>query len=165
MTSPQPVNNPSVVWTRFLVAFARLFQLPIREAAAYRSEAFLRWRDDVLNALASEETSRAISGAMQSMLDVPHSRLGAELMLGELDGFTDYVERLTGVPIDPDATYPEDGAQTFSLPDDPAVTRETFSIAGIIIDSLRDLMDKLPVGFKMALKAFSELSEMWREFG
>ncbi len=165
MTSSQPVNNPSIVWTRFLVAFSRLFALPVREDAAYRSEAFIPWRDNLLHELAGAAPSGAIAASLQRLLEDDGSRMEAQLLLDELDGFTTYVERLTGLPIDPDAQYPETDQRTFLPPKDPDATKESFSVAGTIVDSVRDLLDKLPIQWKALLKAFSELANIWKEFG
>jgi hypothetical protein len=166
MTGPlEPVNTPAIVWTRFLVAFARLFSLPVREDAAYRAEAFGPWRDRVLAELGSDDWNAAFAMELQALLDDEANSTAAQLMLLELDGFTTYVERLTGSPIAPDVRYPEEELRTFLPPADPNATKESFSVAGTIVDSIRDLLDKLPLQWKALLKAFSELASIWKDFG
>ena len=158
MTASQPVNNPSIVWTRFLVAFARLLAYPMRDDAAYRGEAFARWQENLLNQMAGEEGTIFIAAALQALLRHDESRLAAELMLEELDAFTTYVERLTGQPIDPDVRYPEPLDAWGRPTKDPEEVKEGLGVGKIIIDSLSDLLDKLPFSWKAGLKALSELA-------
>lgn len=158
MTAPQPVNNPAIVWTRFLVAFARLLATPMREEAAYRGEAFNRWRDLVLDQLGSDATSAALATEFRSLLG-GEGRMAADLMLEELDAFTTYVERLTGTPIAPDTTYPE--TTQYDRPArEPGEVKEGLGVGKIIIDSLKNLLDKLPFSLKALLEAASELAGM-----
>lgn len=156
MTSPLPTNSPSIVWNRFLVAFARLFAFPVRNPAW---EDFIPWRDRLLLELASQEATDAYAGELQRLLDDDDTATAAQLMIMELEGFTTYVERVTG-PIAPDAAYPELQQTQTQTPDTFEEGKVRFGVAGIIVDSLRDLLDQLPFKWKALLKGFSELANI-----
>lgn len=157
MTSPLPTSNPSIVWNRFLVAFARLFAFPVRNLGW---EDFIPWRDRLLLELSSPSATEAYAGELQRLLDDEETAIAAQLMIMELDAFTAYVERVTGQPIAPDVTYPETEYAPNELPDSWKQGKDRFSVAGIIVDSLRDLLDQLPFKWKALLKGFSELANI-----
>ena len=163
MTSSMPVNNPAITWNRFLVAFSRLTFLPLREDAAWRAEAFLSWRDQLLGEMGSDQARAAFGLELQRQLDDAEAAAAARLMLLELDGFTTYVERLTGVPIAPDVQFPE--GFDIEIPRDRTATKESWSVVGTTVDSIRDLLATLPFYYKALLKAASELASIWKEFG
>ena len=162
MASPLPVENPTVVWSRFLVAVARLFLFPIREDQTQARAAFSAWREYLFDLLSSEPFLAEFTGAWQNLLESDRPQ-GAQAMLLELEGFTDYVTRLTGKPIDEEAQYPELDPGPFTLPIDPSQTRQSFGIASTIVDSLRALFDALPFGFKALLKGLSELMSICKD--
>ena len=159
----EPVGEPVVVWTRFLVAMARLFYLaPLREEAAERGRVFAPWRVRLLDALGDKEAVSALSRTWGALLSEEYSSLAARLLLEELEAFSDYVGQLSGAPIAPVVQYPEDLEGITFRALDLNDAREGFSIAGTIADSARDLLEKLPFKWKALLKGLSEAADIWK---
>ena len=157
-SSMPPPSDPWVTWTRFLNALSRLLLAAPPGAVG----SFTDWRNHLFTTVASEEAIAAVAAEFRRQLGRDDTAIGASLLLEELQAFIDYVERITGGTVEYEPLQPLEFAPAIPVLD-TRVAHEGLGIAETVLESVRDLLDKLPFKWKAVLRGVQEAIAIWKE--